>query len=436
MSELYPDLPLTAYPNTLDQFLTYLSISSSDGPIIQQYMDAMDAGNQTLANQILATLPSASQKIITATDYNKFAQCIQAIERFYTTDIKPYIEQQQESWLNVIQQFSYEGTWSTGTSYQANNIVSYTVSGLTLLFIATSTPPAGTPPTNSNYWRTLTIQGVQGESGVGLAYRQEWSASETYQPNDCVSLDGVLWMALQTNSNVQPGTNDQYWQRAISLEAATYPIQAAQPVAQDVGGIWFNTSDNPTNYYYLETLDNPATAQEIWSGYQAYDAEGRTITGELLTYTKDEILTDSTKALYSLGNDAVPDDVFQALASAASGGAKIQTGSYVGTGTYGSSNPCSLTFDFEPKLFLMVASDNGTIISNRLDNTAPAAIFDALTTNYKKNYGLTQDFPSSTGSGYYGRKSTDGKTLQWYNTVNAAYQFNTDGDIYYYLIVG
>lgn len=84
----------------------------------------------------------------------------------------------------------------------------------------------------------------------------------------------------------------------------------------------------------------------------------------------------------------------------------------------------------------MVASDNGTIISNRLDNTAPAAIFDALTTNYKKNYGLTQDFPSSTGSGYYGRKSTDGKTLQWYNTVNAAYQFNTDGDIYYYLIVG
>ena len=29
-----------------------------------------------------------------------------------------------------------------------------------------------------------------------------------------------------------------------------------------------------------------------------------------------------------------------------SGGAKIETGSYVGTGTYGSANPCSLTFSF------------------------------------------------------------------------------------------
>ena len=28
--------------------------------------------------------------------------------------------------------------------------------------------------------------------------------------------------------------------------------------------------------------------------------------------------------------------------------AKIQTGSYVGTGTYGAGNPCSLTFDFMP----------------------------------------------------------------------------------------
>lgn len=33
--------------------------------------------------------------------------------------------------------------------------------------------------------------------------------------------------------------------------------------------------------------------------------------------------------------------------------AKIQTGSYVGTGTYGPDNPCSLTFDFEPKLIFL-----------------------------------------------------------------------------------
>ncbi|WP_298020986.1 hypothetical protein, partial [uncultured Dysosmobacter sp.] len=39
--------------------------------------------------------------------------------------------------------------------------------------------------------------------------------------------------------------------------------------------------------------------------------------------------------------------------AAVSGAAKIQTGSYVGTGTYGESNPCSLTFDFSPKLVII-----------------------------------------------------------------------------------
>ena len=48
-----------------------------------------------------------------------------------------------------------------------------------------------------------------------------------------------------------------------------------------------------------------------------------------------------------------------ALASAM-GAAKIQTGSYVGTGTYGASNPNSLTFNFMPKLFIIsIASHFG-----------------------------------------------------------------------------
>ena len=37
----------------------------------------------------------------------------------------------------------------------------------------------------------------------------------------------------------------------------------------------------------------------------------------------------------------------------AAGGARIQIGSYVGTGTYGASNPCSLTFDFVPKCVIV-----------------------------------------------------------------------------------
>ena len=38
---------------------------------------------------------------------------------------------------------------------------------------------------------------------------------------------------------------------------------------------------------------------------------------------------------------------------------RIATGSYVGTGTYGALNPCSLTFDFAPKLLIVAIEDQG-----------------------------------------------------------------------------
>ena len=38
---------------------------------------------------------------------------------------------------------------------------------------------------------------------------------------------------------------------------------------------------------------------------------------------------------------------------------RIATGSYEGTGTYGASNPCSLTFDFAPKLLIVAIEDQG-----------------------------------------------------------------------------
>ena len=79
-------------------------------------------------------------------------------------------------------------------------------------------------------------------------------------------------------------------------------------------------------------------------------------------YSKTEILTTETLAEYGLTADKLPNDVFQQIKtlidnmqSNIESRAKIQTGSYVGTGTYGANNPCSLTFDFVPK-FLYIKS--------------------------------------------------------------------------------
>ena len=279
MSTKYPDLSLTNFPNSLDQFTTFLNIVSSDGPLIGQYQSAMQNGDITLANQILTQIPQATQKIITAVDLNTLSQAMLAIERFYLNDIEPYIDVLHQSWLNTIQQFSYKGVWQSGTSYVTNNLVSYTTSGLNFVYIALSNVPIGISPTNQTYWRLLTIQGQQGASGEGLSYRQEWNSSTQYATNDAVTYDGALWMALQASQNRLPDTNPQYWQLVMNLKTVTYPIQDTVPTNLQVDGLWFNTSSNPTNYVYLAPLTNPASSSNIASGYQAYDASGNLIVG-------------------------------------------------------------------------------------------------------------------------------------------------------------
>ena len=292
MSATYQDLPLTNFPEDVDTFVTYMNIVASDGPLVQQYIDAMNAGNQTQANQILLQIPSASQKIIQAADLNKLSQAILAVERFYSTDVEDYITNAQAQWQNTIDQFSYMGVYASGTSYERNNIVEYTLSGLKLLYIAISDPPVGTPPTNTTYWRVLTVQGQAGESGEGLSYRGEWVSGTNYSVDDAVTYQGALWMAIQPSVNIEPSSaNSGYWQLVLSLETTAYPIQASQPTNQEVGGLWFNTSDNPTDYYYLEQLENPVTADKILSGYQAYDAQGNLITGTLATPTAVTVTT-------------------------------------------------------------------------------------------------------------------------------------------------
>ena len=62
-------------------------------------------------------------------------------------------------------------------------------------------------------------------------------------------------------------------------------------------------------------------------------------------------------------------------------GVKIAAGSYVGTGTYGSSNPNSLTFDFVPKIVMLFTDKTGRIQWNSGTNYLHAIIsVDALTT--------------------------------------------------------
>lgn len=165
---------------------------------------------------------------------------------------------------------------------------------------------------------------------------------------------------------------------------------------------------------------------------------------------KANLLTDVTAALFGLGTDAVPNDVLVKIkdlidvnAEAIANGTKIATGSYKGTGTYGSSNPCKLTFDFAPKFLWIYGyepSSPSVGFYHFLNNDGSTIIpTDCLTTSYSKYYGLWT-VSMSNKSYVLAKKSDDGKTISWYTTLTgdgiASSQVNASGYTYYYLAIG
>ena len=93
-------------------------------------------------------------------------------------------------------------------------------------------------------------------------------------------------------------------------------------------------------------------------------------------------------------------------------GARIEVGSYVGTGTYGTLNRCSLTFSSTPKIVFIKASNDARTMM----------LF----------YGHTRgDSTESTSNKPF--TTWDGNTVTWYADVSAYLQFNSSGETYNYL---
>ena len=105
--------------------------------------------------------------------------------------------------------------------------------------------------------------------------------------------------------------------------------------------------------------------------------------------------------------------------------ARSQSGSYVGTGTYGSSNPCSITFSFKPKIVIFP----NDLVYNARGKSMIAV--DCLTTSY-------QDVDGTLGYEVYAKFDTTTNTLYWYASTraNEYHQLNRAGETYYWVAIG
>lgn len=149
--------------------------------------------------------------------------------------------------------------------------------------------------------------------------------------------------------------------------------------------------------------------------------------------------------------DGVQDDYYYTyVGQLGNPGAKIEVGSYVGTGTYGSSNPNSITFWFEPKMvciFEYATDSSGRSRGTLLDTIKPTIFCDMLKTLYKPgglsirqtSTGFNLSTSNSGSAEYVAKKSSDGKTISWYcsdSSTGTNAQGNISGQVYKYFAIG
>jgi hypothetical protein len=114
------------------------------------------------------------------------------------------------------------------------------------------------------------------------------------------------------------------------------------------------------------------------------------------------------------------------------GGTKIQRGSYSGTGTYGSANKNSLTFDFVPDV-VIVMSDKGSISFFIKDCALGSGFYISAAGNSVSTIQQTATWSDKTlywyCSGYH---AVDGGSYE----LNASAQLNQKDWKYHYIAIG
>lgn len=239
MSQTYSDLTFTSFPDEIQTFVTMLNMAVSDASAVNGYQQAMRNGNYSLAQQYFNQINNGSSKIMDANKINTLMQTCIALQRFYESDIQPYLESKQSEWENTINTFSYLGDYSSSVNYNKNNFVTSSINGYPQLFLCISNAIAGTPITNTNYWRPLTLRGEQGSSGESLTFRYTWDATQTYYAQDIVVYNNIIWIAVSQNSNQTPSSSSSYWDLLYTASQDIYPFSTTTPTVTDVGSLWF-----------------------------------------------------------------------------------------------------------------------------------------------------------------------------------------------------
>ena len=184
-------------------------------------------------------------------------------------------------------------------------------------------------------------------------------------------------------------------------------------------GHYFKSNISSVPGIYFVSADAPDAVRETIDSVRYVYIDGAELIGHAqgYTYGSAELVNSSDRNAYpdSGNQDGYEYEYLGIPFDNAVTAPKIETGSYVGTGTYGQANPNTLTFGFVPK-FVFVSSGGGS-----------------------SSYFLWVQGCNKTSGEYNNNLSVvvaSWNTLSWYSTKDTSSQRNQNAKTYYYIAIG
>lgn len=292
------------------------------------------------------------------------------------------------------------------------------------------------------------------QSDLNVGFKGYWwkkysfSVNSTSYTND--SLETRVTQSATSNNN-SDNTHIIYYTDDFEIVGATFkPKGTIQSISGTFSYIGSNISTLKNKYAWLTSSGEPqSTLVKMTDSttyvYNEYDSTIKKYVGcanNAIKYSFTQSLYDYVCSAdinaYPNGDFAEDGYYYELVGKLLEASTKIEFVEWVGTGNKGSSSaPISLNFGFAPKVVIYLGKYNtaspyyeyGVNLSTAISNYI---IMDILTTTYKQ-----QGMMAYTSSYInFMRKSSDGKTLEWYNTQGETYAFNESGYKYFAMAIG
>lgn len=270
---------------------------------------------------------------------------------------------------------------------------------------------------------------------LSVSAAAEYSASATYSAGDYCVHEGQLYKASQDIDTAEAWTAAHWTAVSIMAELATAVAglvsKSGDTMTGNLVGPQFIANNNLIERTSTHWIDNYPSAiiNNKLDDNNYSDIIIRPETEPLIRALEIRRIINGEATYYQVyhtGNKPTAADV---------GATRIETGSYVGTGTYGQDNPTTITFPFTPKLVFVYAPSDGIMGQAGSD-------FIGVTSR-----SLIWWMPGITRQTLYGSDDTQlnflssNNALSYYMTTSASgwgaeWQFNFSGKTYNWIALG